>query len=104
MKIRTKEMSYEDVLKVKPYVRKKPLKQLPLFRWVVKMYASVNLLRVGFKVNRIGMEKLGKDEPCLILMNHSCFTDMEIVCKFSGVCLVWQRIRLCLHWWTIRVC
>lgn len=84
MKIKTKEMSYEEVLKVKPYVRKKPLKQLPLFRWIVKMYASVSLLRVGFKANMIGMEKLGKDEPCLILMNHSCFTDMEMVWKLFG--------------------
>ena len=24
------------------------------------------------------MELIGKDEPCLILMNHSCFLDMEI--------------------------
>ena len=24
------------------------------------------------------MEKIGKDEPCLILMNHSCFLDMQI--------------------------
>ena len=84
MKIKTKEMSYEEVLKVKPYVRKKPLKQLPLFRWIVKAYASVDLLRVGFQAKMIGMEKLGKDEPCLILMNHSCFTDMEMVWKLFG--------------------
>ncbi len=84
MKIKTKEMSYEDVLKVNPYVRKKPLKQLSLFRWIVKWYSTVDLLRVGFKANMIGMEKLGEDEPCLILMNHSCFTDMEMVWKLFG--------------------
>ena len=84
MKIKTKEMSYEDVLKVKPYVRRKPWKQLPLLRYIIKWYSTVDLMRVGFKANRIGMEKLGKDEPCLILMNHSCFTDMEIVGKLFG--------------------
>ena len=84
MKIKTKELSYEEVLKVKPYERKKPLKQLALFRQIVKWYATVDLLRVDFKANKIGMEKLGKDEPCLILMNHSCFTDMEMVWKLFG--------------------
>lgn len=84
MKIKTKEMSYEEVLGVKPYVRKKPMKQLGLLRWIVKWYSTVDLLRVGFKAKMTGMEKLGKDEPCLILMNHSCFTDMEIAGKLFG--------------------
>ena len=54
------------------------------------------LKATNFKANYIGMEKLGKREPCLILMNHSCFTDlliaetvfakrpMNIVCTSDG--------------------
>ncbi len=84
MKIKTKEMSYDEVLALKPYARRKPLKQLPLLRWIIKWYSTVDLLRVGFQAKYVGMDKLGKDEPCLILMNHSCFTDMEIAGKLFG--------------------
>ncbi len=84
MKIKTKEMSYDEVLALKPYVRKKPIKQLGLLRWIIKWYSTVDLMRVGFEAKMTGMEKLGKDEPCLILMNHTCFTDMEIAGKLFG--------------------
>ena len=30
---------------------------------------------MGMKYNKTGMEKLKKDEPCLVLMNHSAFED-----------------------------
>ena len=33
---------------------------------------------VGFKYEKIGMEKLSKKEPALILMNHSSFIDLKI--------------------------
>ena len=79
MKIKNKKMAYEQVLKQPPYVHKKPLKQWPILRWVVSIYSFFDLMRVGFKYKEIGMEKLGKKEPCLILMNHSCFIDMEMV-------------------------
>ena len=36
------------------------------------------LMGSGFTYRTEGMEKLGKKEPCLILMNHTCFLDMEI--------------------------
>ena len=31
-----------------------------------------------FTYEEIDMDKLGKDEPCLILMNHSSFIDLKI--------------------------
>lgn len=79
MKIRTKEMPYEKVLAREPYAHKKPRKQSPLFRWLIKVLSFCDLLRVGFKYKQIGMEKLAVDQPCLILMNHSCFMDLEII-------------------------
>lgn len=84
MKVKMKTRTYEEVLAAKPYVHQKPVKQWIALRWLVKWLSTVDLLRVGFEVNKIGMEKLGKDEPCLILMNHSCFSDMEIAGKVFG--------------------
>ena len=45
-----------------------------------------------FRYETEGFEKLSKDEPCLILMNHTCFQDMEVAHrilfprKFNVVC------------------
>ena len=39
----------------------------------------------GFSYSSDGMDRLGADEPCLILMNHSSFTDLQITSTiFSG--------------------
>ncbi|MBQ7838960.1 MAG: 1-acyl-sn-glycerol-3-phosphate acyltransferase [Lachnospiraceae bacterium] len=78
MKIRTAAMSYEDVLALKPQKHKKPMKQLLLFRLLLRIVSMPDLLVTGFKCEKIGMEKLGKKEPCLILMNHSSFIDLKI--------------------------
>lgn len=79
MKIRTKEMSYEQVMNLPGYVHKVPRKQSVFFRGLVKVLSEVLLLPVRFEYKEIGMEKLEKDQPCLILMNHSSFMDLEIM-------------------------
>ena len=79
MKIRTREMSYDKVLALPAYVHEKPRKQSTLFRWLIKVLSFCDLFRIGFQYKRIGMDKLPKDQPCLILMNHSCFMDLEII-------------------------
>lgn len=79
MKIRTKEMSYEQVLQVPGYVHEMPMKQSAFFRGLVKVLSTVLLWPVRFHYEEIGMEKLGQDQPCLILMNHSSFMDLEIM-------------------------
>ncbi len=81
MKIRTKNMAYEKVLELPPYKHRKPVKQWAVLRKIVQLLAAFELLGVRFQCNYIGMEKLGKDEPCLILMNHSSFIDLEIIGK-----------------------
>ncbi len=95
MKTVVKELSYEKVLALKPQKTKKPIKPGLLWRWLMKTLGKGELKAANFKANYIGMEKLGK-EPCLILMNHSCFTDliiaetvfadrpMNIVCTSDG--------------------
>lgn len=57
----------------------KPWKQYRFFGWLLKFVSSFDLKATNFKYREIGMEKLGKKEPCLVLMNHSSFIDLEIV-------------------------
>lgn len=72
-------MDYDQVLALKPYAHKKPVKQLGILRWIIGVYTFFSLKRVKFSVEEVGMEKLGAEEPCLILMNHSSFVDLEII-------------------------
>lgn len=78
MKIKKRELSYSDVLKITPKKHKKPIKPLFVLSLLIRILSFFELLKVGFKYKKIGMEKLSKKEPCLILMNHSCFTDLKI--------------------------
>lgn len=85
MKIKTKAVSYEQVLAMKPHVHKRPLKQLAILRVLIRFLSFFELFFVGFRVKKIGMEKLDPKQPCLILMNHSSFIDLKIVGTiFSG--------------------
>ncbi len=78
MKIKTKELAYSEVLKLKPKKHKKPLKPLFLLALVIRVLSFFELLGVKFSYKKIGMERLSKKEPCLILMNHSSFIDLKI--------------------------
>ena len=57
---------------------KKPRHQLGILRPILKVVCWVLLKMTGFTYEKTGMEKLGKKEPCLVLMNHSSFIDLEI--------------------------
>ena len=72
MKIKTINKSYGEVMAIEPKKRKKPLKTSMFFRILI-MLLSV--------YRKIGMERLGKKEPCMILMNHSSFVDFKIAAK-----------------------
>ncbi len=78
MKIKTKKSDYESVMARKPYVRKKPLKTSPLFRFLLKALSSYDLKAVSFSCVKVNMESITDDEPLLVLMNHSSFIDLEI--------------------------
>ena len=81
MKIKTKAMSYEQVMKQPPHEHQKPMKQLFLLRKLIWLLSSVNLFLLKFHYTSKNMDKLPKDQPCLILMNHSAFLDMQIIAK-----------------------
>jgi len=78
MKTVVKELSYEKVLELPEPKLKRPVKPAMFWRWLMKTLGKGDLKKVNFKCNYIDMEKLPSDQPCLILMNHSCFLDLEI--------------------------
>ena len=78
MKVKIKRKTYEEILAFPRPKHKKPKKQSFLFRLLLKIVSAGELRKTKFTCRRIGMEKLGKKEPCLVLMNHSSFIDLKI--------------------------
>ncbi len=79
MKIKITDMPYDKVLTVPQAKHKKPKRPNMLFRSLLKLVSLPDLVATHFKCEKVGMERLGKKEPCLFLMNHSSFVDLEIV-------------------------
>lgn len=79
MKTKVINKSYEEVLAIPREKHQKPIKPNWLFRTLLKLVSLPDIIATDFKCEKIGMEKLGKDEPAFFLMNHSCFLDLEIV-------------------------
>ena len=81
MKITTKRQPFHKVAAMKPPAKRKPMRPLFLLQIVIRILAIFDLLPTGFTYDTHGMEKLGKKEPCLILMNHSSFIDLKIASR-----------------------
>ena len=77
MKIATKRMSYDDVLKLPKLRHRNPLKPQMWLATIVRMICIPTLWKTKFSYTEERME-LAKNQPCLILMNHSSFTDMKL--------------------------
>lgn len=77
MKIKTKELSYDQVMALPRAVHRPPRRPGILFRTLMRTLAAKDLRETGFTYTEIRMEEVG-DQPCLILMNHSSFIDLEI--------------------------
>lgn len=77
MKIKMREMSYDEVLKLPRLKHKKPLKPSRILAAVVRLVCAPTLYNIKFSYTTERMD-LVEDEPCLILMNHSSFTDMKL--------------------------
>ena len=77
MKIKTRELSYDDVLKLPHLKHKKPLKPSRFLSAVARILSASTLRTTKFSYTSERMELVGK-QPCLILMNHSSFTDMKL--------------------------
>lgn len=78
MKTTVKTMDYARVA-----ARPRPIHELPrkpglFWRTLIRLLTVFGMAGTGFQYRTEGMEKIAKGEPCLILMNHSCFLDMQI--------------------------
>lgn len=78
MKIKVKRMSYGDVVRLPKEKPLTPKRTNWFWRTLMKIASAGDLKATHFKHTEIGMEKLGKKEPCLYLMNHSSFIDLKI--------------------------
>lgn len=70
-------MSYEEVLRLPVLKHKNPLKPQMWLAAIVRIVCAPTLRKIKFTYTTERME-LVKDQPCLILMNHSSFTDMKL--------------------------
>ena len=77
MKINTKEMSYDEVLKLPRLKHKKPMMPQSWLASIVRVAIAPTLWKTKFSYTTERMELVG-DQPCLILMNHCSFTDMKL--------------------------
>ncbi len=78
MKIKVKDIPYEQLLQLPAAKHVPPKKPAMFFRALLKLASAPELKAVDFACERVGMERLGKDESALFLMNHSSFIDLKI--------------------------
>ena len=79
MKTKVIDKKHSEVLAIPKRKHKKPHRPDIFFRTLLKLVSIPDLRNTHFHCTRIGMDKVGKKEPCLIIMNHSSFIDLEIV-------------------------
>lgn len=78
MKIKNVVRDYDEVMAMDVPKHFNPKKPNIFWRTLTKLISLPDLKKTHYKFREVGMEKLGKDEPALILMNHSSFLDFEI--------------------------
>ena len=78
MKLKTISKSYDEVVAMPKPKHRKPIRPNMFFRTLLRVVSIPDLKATDFTCEKIGMEKLGKKEPCLYLMNHCSFIDLEI--------------------------
>ena len=76
MKINTRNLSYEQVMALPRPAHKKPRKPSKFLATVVRIVSGFTMKQIKFSYTTERMELVG-DKPCLILMNHSSFTDLK---------------------------
>ncbi len=80
MKIRTQKKSYDKVMALTRAKYHKPLRPNFLLQTVIRIASLPDLWATGFTFTKHDMDKV-KGQPCLILMNHSCFMDLMIMSR-----------------------
>ncbi|MGN0999933.1 MAG: 1-acyl-sn-glycerol-3-phosphate acyltransferase [Faecousia sp.] len=77
MKTTCKVKSYDEVMALPRMKHYKPMKPSAALGALVRLVSIPTLKKIRFSYTTERME-LVKDQPCLILMNHSSFTDMKL--------------------------
>ena len=77
MKISVKHMDYDKVMSLPRYKHKNPNKPNIFWRVLIRLLTVFGMMGIKFTYETEGLDEI-KNEPCLILMNHSCFLDMQI--------------------------
>lgn len=78
MEIKVTNLPYEQVRAIAPKEGRPAKKPNIFFRTLLKIASLPDLWAAKFTCERVGMENLPYDQPCIILMNHSSFIDVEI--------------------------
>ena len=79
MKIKVMPMPYEEVINTAPKKHKRPLRPNIFWRALLWLVGIPDLWATHFKLKKIGDKRVKRKEPCLFLMNHSSFIDLEII-------------------------
>lgn len=90
MRIRSKKRTFEQIQAIPSPKHKNPMKPLCILRGLIRLLSVPDMMATKFSYTTEGMEKVGK-QPCLILMNHSCFIDLKIAYKIffpKPICVV----------------
>jgi len=78
MKTTVKTMDFDKVMALPRHKHRNPIKPHLFWRVLIRLLTYIGMAGTKFTYTSERMEQLPKDEPCLILMNHSCFLDMQI--------------------------
>lgn len=78
MKIKNRELSYAEVMALPQEKHMQPKRPDLFFRTLLTVLGAPDLKATDFSLETEGMEKLGRGEPALFLMNHSSFIDLKI--------------------------
>ena len=81
MKIHTVQTTYEKLLTLPPQKRIQPKRPNLFFRSLVRLLSQFGMTGLDFTAAKGDMKGVGRRDPALILMNHSCFLDMQIASK-----------------------
>ena len=78
MKTTIKHMDYEKVMALPRPQYKKPRRANLFWRTLIRVLTVFGLMGTGFRFDAEDLKRVDQKEPCLILMNHTCFLDMEV--------------------------
>lgn len=76
MKTKVKYMDYDAVMALPRPKHRLPMRPNIFFRTLIRTVAIPDLLASRFTYEEHRMQQIGS-QPCLIVMNHSCFLDLE---------------------------